>query len=416
MEHWKLPENWEWVKVKNITETIKTVDPAKIGRDSFVYIEISSIDSSRGAVDISQLSPIPVNSAPSRARKPIKKDDVIFATTRHYLKNIALIPEELDDQICSTGFCVLRAQKQLVLPKYIYFAVRSDFFIEQLTPKQRGANYPAVADFDVFDSEIPIPYPNDLARSLETQKRIVLRLETLLEEVKSARELQESIEEDTGQLLDAFLGEIFSEKSNWDVFPISRFAEVKGGKRLPKGEKFAEGTTQYPYLRVVDFKDFSIEKESLKYLTPEIQQTIRRYTISKEDVYISIAGTIGLVGTIPPELDGSNLTENAAKIVFRPEYKEKIDPLFIAYYLASPSGEEQIRKYTMAAGQPKLALIRIQTIEVPLPDITIQKSIVNRISTVREEISEMQHAQRENAELLEQTEQSLLAQAFRGEL
>lgn len=416
MEQWKLPEDWEWMKVKNITETVKTVDPAKIGRDSFIYIEISSIDSSRGAVDISQLSPIPVNSAPSRARKPIKKDDVIFATTRHYLKNIALIPEELDDQICSTGFCVLRAQKQLVLPKYIYFAVRSDFFIEQLTPKQRGANYPAVADSDVFDSEIPIPYPNDPARSLETQKRIVLRLETLLGEVKSARELQGKIEEDTEQLLSAFFAETFSDANGWEVHPISEFADVKGGKRLPKGEKFAEGQTEYPYLRVVDFKDFSIYKDSLKYLTPEIQQRIRHYTISKDDIYISIAGTIGLVGTIPPELDGSNLTENAAKIVFRPEYKEKIDPKFVAYYLASPHGKEQIKKYTMAAGQPKLALIRIQTIEVPLPDINIQKSIVNRIDSIREEITEMQRAQYENAELLEQTEQSLLAQAFRGEL
>ncbi len=110
------------------------------------------------------------------------------------------------------------------------------------------------------------------------------------------------------------------------------------------------------------------------------------------------------------------MTENAAKIVFHPEYKEKIDPKFVAYYLASPHGKQQIKKYTMAAGQPKLALIRIQTIEVPLPDINIQKNIVNRIDSIREEITEMQRAQYENAELLEQTEQSLLAQAFCGEL
>ena len=154
----------------------------------------------------------------------------------------------------------------------------------------------------------------------------------------------------------------------------------------------------------------------MKYLTPEIQQKIRRYTISKDDVYISIAGTIGSVGTIPPELDGSNLTENAAKIVFHPEYKEKIDPKFIAYYLASPHGKEQIKKYTMAAGQPKLALVRIQAIEVPLPDINIQRSTVNRIDAIRDEIAEMELAQKENTELLAQTEQSFLAQAFRGEL
>lgn len=411
MLQWDVPSNWGLIRLGDVAPEVSSqLTPKNETNTTFNYWSLDTI--SQGQMDEPQPNYV-LGSTISSTCVSFTSEHVLYAKLRPYLNKV-IVPSV--NGIGSTEWVVLAPNSSLLDRKYLGYALRTNTFVQHMTESSAGARMPRARKDVLFDSQIPVPFPNDPARSLETQKRIVLRLETLLGEVKSARELQESIEEDTGQLLDAFLGEIFSEKGSWDVFPISRCAEVKGGKRLPKGEKFAEGKTEYPYLRVVDFKDFSVEKESLKYLTPEIQQTIRRYTISKEDVYISIAGTIGLVGTIPPELDGSNLTENAAKIVFRPEYKEKIDPLFIAYYLASPSGKEQIRKHTMAAGQPKLALIRIQTIEVPLPDVNIQKSIVNRISTVREEISEMQRAQRENAELLGQTEQSLLAQAFRGEL
>lgn len=365
-----------------------------------------------GNIDLSQVIYIPDDYVNNVESYYLQTGDILFNNTNSFelVGKSALIKEPI---ICAFSNHITRLRivdTSRLDPVWLLIYLRKLFADGYFSANSnRWIGQVGFAASKLSQLDIPLP-------PLETQQRTVLRLETLLGEVKSARELQVKIEEDTEQLLDAFFAETFSDANGWENHPISKFADVKGGKRLPKGEKFAEGQTEFPYLRVVDFKDFSIYKESLKYLTPEIQQRIRRYTISKDDIYISIAGTIGLVGTIPPELDGSNLTENAAKIVFRPEYKEKIDPKFIAYYLASPHGKQQIKKYTMAAGQPKLALIRIQTIEVPLPDINIQKNIVNRIDLIRQEIIEMQRAQYENAELLEQTEQSLLAQAFRGEL
>ena len=67
---------------------------------------------------------------------------------------------------------------------------------------------------------------------------------------------------------------------------------------------------------VIDFDDNgSIKIGSLKYLSEEIHRQIKNYTISTNNVYISIAGTIGKTGVVPRELNGANLTENAAKIV-----------------------------------------------------------------------------------------------------
>jgi type I restriction enzyme S subunit len=108
-------------------------------------------------------------------------------------------------------------------------------------------------------------------------------------------------------------------------------------------------------------------------LDKEIHLQISRYIINRDDVYISIAGSIGIVGVIPDELDGANLTENAARIVIKERSVLFRD--FLAKYLQSPLGQESIKHRTNIVGQPKLALERIATIEIPLPPLDEQKRI-----------------------------------------
>jgi type I restriction enzyme S subunit len=167
---------------------------------------------------------------------------------------------------------------------------------------------------------------------------------------------------------------------HWEVVRLGEVADIKGGKRLPKGHKLSDRPTPYPYIRVVDFKDGSVDKTNLKYLTPQDYENIKQYTISSRDVYISIAGTIGLVGIVPPELDGANLTENAAKIVLRDQ--AKVDPHFLVYFLASEIGQEQILIRTTKTSQPKLALARIRQIPIPYPSAGEQQEIARILKVV----------------------------------
>src|SRR6185436_20462533 len=101
--------------------------------------------------------------------------------------------------------------------------------------------------------------------------------------------------------------------------------------------------TEHPYIRVVDFRDGSIDTTDLKFIDKEIFKEIRNYTISSDDVYISIAGTIGLLGTIPDELDGANLTENAAKLVID---KTRIDKHYLRRIGNSDYFRVQVKKLT----------------------------------------------------------------------
>lgn len=152
---------------------------------------------------------------------------------------------------------------------------------------------------------------------------------------------------------------------------------------MPKGEPFSDAPTAYPYLRVSDMKRLSIDTEDLKYVPEKVQRQIKNYTISSKDVYITIAGSIGVVGMIPCELSGALLTENAAKISTT---SECIIPRYLMYCLASSAVQRQFREETgTGGGVPKLALFRIGNSSVPICSIETQQRIIRSMDGIAEE-------------------------------
>jgi restriction endonuclease S subunit len=160
----------------------------------------------------------------------------------------------------------------------------------------------------------------------------------------------------------------------WEWVRIGEIATVKGGKRIPKGESFSRVVTPHIYLRVTDMKDGTIVDNDLRYISDEVYYLIKNYTISKEDIYITIAGTIGAVGTVPEIFDGMNLTENAAKITFH-----IVDKNYLVRALSSTVSQAQFFEQTKQQAQPKLALKRIAFSLIPIPPLAEQKRIAAKI-------------------------------------
>ena len=183
--------------------------------------------------------------------------------------------------------------------------------------------------------------------------------------------------------------ELSSLPDGWVWANVEQLGFVRGGKRLPAGHKYAEEVTPHPYIRVTDFADYGINLDGLLYLKPETHKEIQRYTILSDDLYISIAGSIGLVGVLPERLSGANLTENAAKITGL----EHVQKEYLMYWLSSASGIDFISDSTIATTQAKLALYRIERIPVPLPPLAEQARIIaevdRHLSIIREVESEV---------------------------
>jgi type I restriction enzyme S subunit len=131
-------------------------------------------------------------------------------------------------------------------------------------------------------------------------------------------------------------------------------------------------------LRVVDFGIDGVDRSDIKFITPEVYERVSRYTISNDDIYVSIAGTIGRVGIVPNDLSGANLTENAAKIT---NIDSNIDKRYLMYFLRSANGQGLLLNKAGGTSQPKLALFRIEEIEFPCPALKEQHGIADILST-----------------------------------
>lgn len=199
---------------------------------------------------------------------------------------------------------------------------------------------------------------------------------------------------------------------NWCWTKLGIIASVKGGKRIPKGKQILESETEYPYIRVTDLVDASVDLSGIKFVDEDTYKQIRNYTISKNDIYISIAGSIGKVGIIPECLDGANLTENAAKIT---DFSVVYQSLFLRL-LESDICQNQMKESTISTTQPKLALFRIEDIMIPLPPLTEQQRIFVRIESLFTKLDEAKEKVQEVVDNFETRKAAILHKAFAGEL
>lgn len=195
-----------------------------------------------------------------------------------------------------------------------------------------------------------------------------------------------------------------SEFEEWESKSIKDIADVKGGKRIPKGYSLLNENTGHPYITVSDMnRSYSIDSTKIKYVPLEVVDTIKRYTITDKDVFISVAGTLGIIGKIPTEFNGANLTENADKLT-----NLKCHQDFLIYLLDSGYLAELIESTATTSAQPKLALYAIEQLEIQIPCLAEQTKIANFLSAIDQKIEV-------TSQQIEQTKQwkkGLLQQMF----
>lgn len=167
-------------------------------------------------------------------------------------------------------------------------------------------------------------------------------------------------------------------KGGWVVKTVDEIAEVKSGKRLPKGKLLLHKETDHPYIRVTDMYFGGVHLNEIMYIPDETYSAIKNYRIFKKDIFISVAGTLGIVGKIPDELDGANLTENANRFT-----NIQCDQEYLLFVLSSPLIQDIIDSEKTLGAQPKLALMRIRNFKIPLP---IDKTEQTRIATILTDI------------------------------
>ena len=146
------------VPFRTIGECVKSPSNIKwsFSNDTeYQYIDLTSVD--RDTHNIGETKTICAGNAPSRAQQIVYAQDILLGTTRPLLRRFCTVPNEYNGQICSTGFCVLRADDTIVLHRWLYHQISTNKFFDYVEKNQKGASYPAISDSDVKKFSIPIP-------------------------------------------------------------------------------------------------------------------------------------------------------------------------------------------------------------------------------------------------------------------
>lgn len=226
------------------------------------------------------------------------------------------------------------------------------------------------------------------APSIPEQKKISSFLSSMdekIQQLKLKKELLEKYKKGVMQQLFSgklrFKDEKGKEYPEWEEKLLGDVCDVKGGKRIPLGYSLVDENNGHPYITVSDIVNSTVSISKIKYIPLEAIDLIKNYKITVDDLFISVAGTLGLVGRIPKSLNNANLTENCNKLT-----NIKCDQMYLMYFLKTDSLAKLIRNVSTIGAQPKLAIYAIKSLKIPVPTIKEQQKIGSYLSTIDSKI------------------------------
>lgn len=308
------------------------------GDDEFIYIDISSVENGTGKVDFS--NKIKGTDAPSRAKRAVKKGDILFSTVRPNLKAYGYVErEDCDCCVASTGFAVISA-KSMVLSKYVYYMLYSKPVQTQLSSMMGKGAYPSVNQKDVSQIQIPLP-------SLSIQEDFVAELDSYQKIIDGARQVVENYKPS------------IPISSSWEVIPLRNLCENLDSKRIPITSSDRE-TGDVPYYGASGIVDY-----------------VKDYIFDEPLLLISEDGANLLARSTPIafSVSGKTWVNNHAHVLkFNNIYTQR----FVEFYI----NQVDISQYITGAAQPKLSQANLNKICIPCPNIEVQEKIVREIESV----------------------------------
>jgi type I restriction enzyme S subunit len=375
-----VPEGWESVR---LAELAHVVSERNLDDNNIPVLSMTKYD---GFVDSLEYFKKQVFSKDTASYKVVRRGQFAYATIHLDEGSIDLL-DKYDAGLISPMYTVFEPNQNRVDLQFLRLLLKSERMISRYGHLGQGSiNRRKSIGFKVLGtldfSLPPLPEQKKIAAILGSVDEAIQATQAVIDQTRKVKQclLKQLLTRGIGhtRFKQTEIGEI---PEGWEVVNIKDLATVKGGKRMPKGRPFAENRTPYPYIRVVDFHEGSVTMDNLKYVLPEDREKIKRYTISSEDLYISIAGSIGLVGTVPACLDGAQLTENAAKICLKA--KDKLEKDYLRLVLDSEIGQKQIAVAKgVGGGVPKLALFRIEALQIPVPHPEEQRNIVETVFSI----------------------------------
>lgn len=346
----------------------------------------------------------------------LKADHLVMSQLFGWEGAIAFSSEEYEGKYVSPQFPTFLCDSKQLDRGFLSWLIRRPTFWNELGKKTKGMGdrRRTLNPESLLSNVISLP-------PLPEQRRIVARIEELAVKVEEARKLRDEGSQDTDKLLPSQVSIIFDNVlKDLPRAPISSLG-VNGenpiqigpfGAQLHKSEFSDFGV---PVLNVGNVTNQGLNTTNLNYVTDEKAEALSRYTVAERDLLFARSGaTLGKVCLVPPGCDGWLMTGHLFRVRFD---RERILPEFaLAALRWATTIRTQVFDQVRGATRPGFNTTLLGKVQLPLPSVSEQQRIVNYITGLAENVSNLKYLQTQTAAELDALMPAILDKAFRGEL
>ncbi|HUY33544.1 MAG TPA: N-6 DNA methylase [Pirellulales bacterium] len=375
---------WPLLKLAEVADiNCQSADPAKLyGAETFVYLDISAVENGTG--QISFANQVKGVDAPSRARRSVKKGDVLLSTVRPNLQAFAYLDGIPANAVASTGFAVVSPQAEKLNGRFLYNVMFSAPVTRQMVGRMGKGAYPSITQSDVEEIEIPLP-------PLAVQERLVAELDGYRKVIDGAR-----------QILANYKPTIRTDPE-WPMVELGSMATFKNGVNYARENK----GTGIKVIGVADFQDSLVAPlEDLHEINPKCVVTNDDLVHDGDIVFVRSNGNKVLVGrSLLVQANGERVTHSAFTIRLRFSEGDML-PMFYALVFKDPAYRVQLMG--RGANINNLSQDILRNLLVPLPPLDVQREIVAELEGERKLVD----ANRELIARMEKKIQARLAEIW----
>ena len=278
----RLPRGWDRVALADICVMTPRRNPRTGGHGRFRYVDIDAVDNQR--LEITAPKTLSRLSAPSRARHEIKDGDVLFSLVRPYLKNIARVTPDLDGEIASSAFHVLRPSPA-VLTDYLFYAVQREAFVRSVVTY--GESPPAARDDEFAQLTIPLA-------PLDQQAHIVSAIEQQLTRIDVAQRALANSRVRIGRLRASILADAW--RRSREGSEEKTLAELSRASDYGTSQKSTYEADGPPILRIPNVARGRLLLADMKFATRQHELNPRRALKPGDFLIVRTNGSRNLIG------------------------------------------------------------------------------------------------------------------------
>ena len=396
----------EWLNVKISDVTVKGEQRKPNDSEEFIYVDIGSINRDLKKIESPQF--LLGKDAPSRARKVIKSGDILVSLTRPNLNAVALVGENYDQQIASTGFEVISAM--FVESKYLFSLVRTQNFINEISKQEQGALYPAAKSSDVQAYEFPLP-------PLAEQQEIVRQLDVMLAQVEQIKARLDAIPAILKKFRQSVLESYFNNLASVQQVNLDDLVVSIDQGWSPKCLNTPASAEQWGVIKTSAIQPLYFDASENKELPSNLKPREALSLISG-DVLITRAGPrarCGVTCIVDKDYDNLMICDKVYRV--RCDSK-KISADYLNLYLNSLTGLSLIEKMKTGSSESGMNLTQSKFKELVIPLVSLKQQLafakdIKKFFQLANHIEETVQSAQKRVNLLTQ---SILAKAFSGEL